>query len=147
MNTITPIWKKTITLEQLNASNKNNMPEFLGIQFTKINPASLEATMPVNENTRQPFGLLHGGASAAFAETIGSMASFYCVPEGYGVVGIELNASHVYSAKNGETVHALCEPIRIGKSHHVWDIRIYNEEKKLCCVVRLTTAILKLPSQ
>lgn len=144
---MTSIWEKTITLDQLNATSKGNMSETLGIQFTKINPTSLEASMPVNQNTRQPFGLLHGGASAVLAETIGSMASYYCVPDGYATVGIELNASHVSSAKSGETVHAVCEPIRIGKSHHVWDIKIYNEKKRLCCIARLTTTILKPPSQ
>ena len=100
--------------------------------------------MPVDDRTIQPHGLLHGGASAAMAETIGSIASSLVIdPEKYVCVGLEINANHVRSVRSGGIVKATCTPLHLGGSTHVWDIKIHDELQKLVCVSRLTVAILQ----
>lgn len=136
------IWKTEATLEGLNGLNPHTMGENLGMRFTEIGSDFLRMSMPVDARTKQPAGLLHGGASAALAETIGSVASTLCIDlEKQASVGIELNCSHLRSARNGE-VHAVCKPIRVGRSMHVWQINIENDAKKLICVCRLTVSII-----
>jgi len=138
------IWfDKNISVENLKPLGKGTMSEYLGVEWIEIGKDFLKAKMPVDQRTRQPYGLLHGGASCVLAETIGSVAShlvidsfeFYCV-------GIEINANHIRSAKEG-FVYGTCSPLHIGSSTHVWDIRITNEEGKLICISRLTVAIMK----
>ncbi|MDE3126144.1 MAG: hotdog fold thioesterase [Bacteroidota bacterium] len=138
------IWyKEQTTLEEINALCKNTMGEFLGIYFTEIGSNYLSAQMPVNKNTQQPYGLLHGGASVALAETLGSVASALIVhPEKQICVGLEINANHIKGVKEGY-VTATCLPLHIGATTHVWDIKIQNELKQLICISRLTVAILK----
>lgn len=140
------IWKeKSINLDSLNRLSENTMGEVLGICFTEFTGTSLTATMPVNKSTHQPYGLLHGGASAALAETVGSVASSLCIDREKQIcVGIELNCNHIRGKKNG-LVTATAEALHIGASTHVWDIKIKDEQKKLVCVSRLTVAILKKP--
>jgi 1,4-dihydroxy-2-naphthoyl-CoA hydrolase len=119
------------------------MGEHLGIQWTEVGEDYLKAEMPVDHRTKQPYGLLHGGASCALAETIGSVASamvvdhskFYCV-------GLEINANHIRGAKEG-FVTGIAKPLHVGSTTHVWDIKIYDEKDQLICVSRLTMAILK----
>lgn len=131
-----------ISLDQLNEMGKGNMAELLGMEFTEIGPDCLRAMMPVDHRTKQPYGLLHGGASAALAETVGSVASALIIdPEKQICVGLEINANHVRGIKEGY-VHALVKPIHIGGSTHVWDIRITDDQHKLVCVSRLTVAVL-----
>jgi 1,4-dihydroxy-2-naphthoyl-CoA hydrolase len=135
------IWKAEINLEGL-----NNYPEylgsFLGIKFTDWNENSLTATMPVNERTRQPFGILHGGASVVLAETIGTFASSLIIDtDEYACVGLEINANHLRPVSSGE-VKAVCCPIHLGNKTHVWDIRIYNDQNKIICISRFTVAII-----
>lgn len=121
---------------------KGTMGEYLGIEWTELGDNFLKARMPVDHRTRQPYGLLHGGASCALAETIGSVASamvvdhakFYCV-------GLEINANHIRSAREG-FVTGVASPLHIGSSTHVWDIKIYDEKEKLVCVSRLTVAVI-----
>src|SRR6478609_7773296 len=117
------IWfDQTITLEQLNNFGKGNMGEFLDIRFIEINEQSITATMPVDQRTKQPYGLLHGGASCVLAETLGSVASALVIDaEKYIVVGIEINANHLRGARHG-LVTGIVKPIHIGSSTHVWDI-------------------------
>lgn len=138
------IWfDKEFTLQQVIAYSKETMIHHLGIEWVELGKSFLKAKMPVDHRTRQPYGLLHGGASCVLAETLGSMAShmvidaqhFYCV-------GIEINANHIRSAREG-FVYGICAPLHIGSSTHVWDIRITNEEEKLVCISRLTVAIMK----
>ena len=138
------IWKhKNTSIDMLNLMNINTMGEVLGIQFIAFGEDFLKATMPVNKNTHQPYGLLHGGASAALAETIGSVASFLCIDaEKELCVGIEINCNHIRGKKDG-VVTATCKPLHIGATTHVWDIKIDDEREKLVCVSRLTVAILK----
>ncbi|RTL56823.1 MAG: hotdog fold thioesterase [Sphingobacteriales bacterium] len=119
------------------------MGEVLGIEFTEVGSDYLKATMPVNQNTRQPYGLLHGGASAALAETLGSVASALIIdPDKQICVGIEINANHLKGVKEG-FVTGICSPLHIGATTHVWDIRITNVKHQLICISRLTVAILK----
>ena len=139
------IWfKKDIAIHDLQNRDTDTMSAHLGILFTEIGDDFLRATMPVNEKTKQPFGILHGGASAALAETIGSVASALVVDrEQYRCVGLEINANHLRSVTNGNVV-ATCRPIHIGRQTHVWDIHI-NEEAtgRMTCISRLTVMVLK----
>ena len=137
------IWKNHATLDELNALSKDTMAATLGIEFVEIGTDRLKATMPVNIRTQQPYGLLHGGASAALAETIGSVASWMSIDtEKQICVGIEINCNHLRGKKDG-VVTATAEPLHLGATTHVWDIRIRDEKEKLVCVSRLTIAVLK----
>jgi 1,4-dihydroxy-2-naphthoyl-CoA hydrolase len=141
----TSIWfNKNIALANLQQLGKNNMGDHLGILFTEIGPDFIKASMPVDHRTHQPYGLLHGGASAVLAETLGSVASAMVIDhEKFISVGIEINANHVRGVRSG-TVTGTCTPIHIGASTHVWDIRIHDDaNNKLVCVSRLTVSILK----
>ena len=137
------IWfNKQLTVADIDFGN-HHMGEHIGIRITELGANFLKATMPVDERTKQPFGLLHGGASATLAETLGSVASALVIdPATQICVGLEINANHVRSAKDG-LVTGICTPIHLGASTHVWDIRITDEKEKLVCVSRLTVAILK----
>jgi len=140
------IWKQYgTTIEILNARSINTMAEILDIQFTEIGDNYLKATMPVDSRTHQPYGLLHGGASAALAETVGSVASSLCIDiEKQICVGIEINCNHIRGTRQGMVV-ATAEPLHIGATTHVWDIKIHDEKQRLICASRLTVAILKKP--
>lgn len=137
-----PIWRSlNVSLDQLNENGQNTMADFLGMEFTEIGPDYLRMIMPVNERTRQPYGLLHGGASAALAETIGSVASALIIdPEKQFCVGLDINANHIRGMKEGY-VHAVAKPLHLGATTHVWDIKICDEHNKLVCISRLTVAI------
>lgn len=137
------IWFQEYSLDELNERSKGTMGEFLDMQFTEIGDDYLCMAMPVDNRTKQPYGLLHGGASAALAETIGSVASSLCInPEKQICVGIEINCNHIRGKKDG-IVTAMAKPLHIGATTHVWDIKINDERGKLVCVSRLTVAILK----
>ena len=133
------IWKQTLDVESLNHSQKNSMAHWLGVKFLEVGADFITASMPVNERTKQPMGLLHGGASVALAETLGSMAAAHCVNElsKSNVVGVEINANHLNAAKNGEVI-AKVTPIKVGRRLQIWNIDITQGEKKIC-VSRLTT--------
>ena len=137
------IWKKPIDLQSLNEWHQNTMQQHIGILFTEIGDDYIKATMPVDNRTKQPMGLLHGGASVALAESLGSVASVLCVdPEKQTVVGLEINANHIKTAKEG-FVTGIAKPIHLGRSTQVWEIRIYNEAEQLVCISRITNAILE----
>jgi 1,4-dihydroxy-2-naphthoyl-CoA hydrolase len=138
------IWfNKFIQVSDIRSFGEDNLASHLGMVLSEIGPDYLVATMPVDERTRQPYGLLHGGASVALAETLGSVASALVIDHTkYMCVGIEINANHVRSAKQG-LVTGTATPIHLGKTTHVWDIKIYDERNKLVCISRLTVAILK----
>jgi 1,4-dihydroxy-2-naphthoyl-CoA hydrolase len=139
------IWfKKDLSVADIAVLGRDTMGEHIGIEWKEVVADFLSATMPVDNRTRQPYGLLHGGASVALAETLGSVAAamvvdnnkFYCV-------GLEINANHVRSARDG-FVTGIAKPIHIGASTQVWDIKIYDDKEKLVCVSRITVAVLKL---
>lgn len=135
------MWKRATTLETLNAMGDGNMVGHLGIRFTRLGENELEAMMPVDQRTTQPFGLLHGGASVVLAETLGSVAGYLCTEGEQQVVGLEVNANHLKAVTGGE-VRGRCHALHIGGRHQVWQIDIYNQKDQLCCAARLTTAVL-----
>lgn len=130
------------TLEFVNQLNKNTMGDHLGIEITEIGSDYLKGKMPVDNRTKQPFGILHGGASAALAETLGSIAGTLVLdPEREFCVGLEINANHIRSAESGY-VYGTARPIHIGGKTQVWEIRIEDERQSLVCISRLTLAVL-----
>lgn len=137
------IWNHAIDLNSLNHLSKNTLVEHLGIEFCEFGDDYLVAKMPVDHRTVQPFKLLHGGASVALAETIGSTASSLCIqnPSEDMVVGVEINANHVRSARSG-FVFGKVMPFKIGRKLHVWNIEIKDEAERLICVSRLTIAVV-----
>lgn len=135
------IWTREASLEALNAMSAGNMVGHVGIVFTRIGDDELEATMPVDNRTRQPFGLLHGGASVVLAETLGSVAGYLCCEGEQKVVGLEINANHLRSAREG-IVRGVCKAVHVGRRHQVWQIDISDEQGRLCCTSRLTTAMV-----
>jgi len=141
------IFPQTPDIEALNKLTIGNMGEVLGIKFTKIGDDFLEARMPVGPNTKQPFGLLHGGASVALAETIASVAANFAIPvedDAYAV-GLEINANHIKAVSSGLVI-ATCKPLQLGSKFSVWEVRITNEAGSLVCISRVTAAILKRKS-
>jgi 1,4-dihydroxy-2-naphthoyl-CoA hydrolase len=138
------IWyNQAVTLADIAHLGKNTLGEHLGMQFSEIGPDYLKATMPVDNRTCQPYGLLHGGASVALAETVGSVASALVINhETMMCVGLEINANHLRGVKEG-LVTATATPLHIGAGTHVWDIKIHDEKGHLICISRLTVAILK----
>lgn len=141
------IWfKKDWDIQKLNQFAANTMNDLIGIRFTEVGENYLKATMPVDHRTRQAYGLLHGGASATLAETIGSVGSVLIVdPDQSICVGVEINANHLRSVKDG-FVTATAIPLHIGMSSHVWDIKIIDKNEKLICVSRLTVYVKKKPA-
>lgn len=136
------IWLTQPTPEALNAISKMTMVEHLGIQFLEIGEDTIKASMPVDHRTIQPYGMLHGGASATLAETLGSVAGHLCIDgNAKMVVGLEINANHIRPVSGG-WVYGVVRPIHIGSSTQVWEIRISNEQDKLVCISRLTLAVL-----
>jgi len=135
------IWRREVSLDALNKMGADNMVEHVGIVFTRITETELEATMPVDNRTRQPFGLLHGGASVVLAETLGSVAGYLCTDGEQKIVGLEVNANHLRSAREG-IVRGVCTAVHVGRRHQVWQIEISDEQGRLCCTSRLTTAVV-----
>ncbi len=136
------IWSQKPDLEKLNQFCQNTMCESLGIRFTEAGDNYLLATMPVDQRTKQPMGLLHGGASVALAETLGSVASALCVQDSSKMaVGIEINANHLKSARSG-LVTGKVTAIKLGRNLHVWATEIHNEAQDLICICRLTVMIV-----
>ena len=126
------IWKRQATLEQLNRLGEGNMVGLLDIRFETVTDDTLEATMPVDSRTQQPFGLLHGGASVVLAETLGSVAGYLCSEGEQKVVGLEVNANHIRSARGGR-VRGVCKALHVGTRHQVWQIEIIDEQSRICC--------------
>jgi 1,4-dihydroxy-2-naphthoyl-CoA hydrolase len=134
---------KRHVIEKVNNSFQDTMMSVLGIEITDFGDNYISGKMPVDTRTRQPFGLLHGGASAAFAETLGSIGAAKHVDlEEYSVVGVELNSSHLKAVRAG-WVFGKATPIRVGRTMQVWDIDIKNQEGDLVCKSRLTLAVIK----
>ena len=138
------IWyDPAITAEQINPIGNGNMAEYLGIEITEVGEDYLKATMPVDHRTRQPYGLLHGGASVVLAETLGSVGAAFVVDRSkYDCVGLEINANHIRGVREG-IVTGIARPIHIGTTTQVWDIRIHDNRDKIICISRITIAVLK----
>jgi len=140
------MWYRAYTLAEVNDLFALNMTGYLGIKATSIADGQIVAEMPISDRVKQPYGLLHGGASVVLAESVGSIASNMLIDSDiYAGVGLEVNANHIRSVTKG-MVTAICKPYHIGKTTHVWDIQILNERKQLVCISRLTIAIIKKPT-
>jgi 1,4-dihydroxy-2-naphthoyl-CoA hydrolase len=137
------MFKDNIDLDLFKEMAKNTIGEHIGIEFLEKGSDYLTARMPVDHRTKQPFGLLHGGASVVLAETLGSIASVLCLddPQTQKAVGLEINANHLRAVTEG-WVYGKVTAIHIGRRTHIWDIKITTEEGKLVCVSRLTVAII-----
>lgn len=135
------IWKRDFTLEDLAPFLENTLVGHLGIEYLEKGEDYLTASMPVDRRTHQPMGLLHGGASVALAETLGSSASYMTMEEGFYSVGLEINANHIKSVTSGRVI-GRATPVHLGRTTQVWDIEIKSEAGELVCVSRLTMAVL-----
>ena len=137
------MFNKNLGFGQINATGRSSMTDHLGIEFLEIGEDYVTARMPIDHRTQQPFGILHGGASVVLAESLGSVASYLTLenPNAFHAVGLEINANHIRSVSSG-WVYAKATPLHIGRTTHVWDIKIMSETQKLVCVVRFTVAII-----
>jgi 1,4-dihydroxy-2-naphthoyl-CoA hydrolase len=137
------IWTQPVTLETFNERGKNTLCTHLGIDFVEVGDDYAIATMPVDDRTRQPMGIMHGGASCVLAETIGSMAAQFCVnTETHYCVGLDINTNHIRSVREGLVI-GIAAPYHLGRSTQVWSIEIRNDEQQLVSVNRLTMAVLQ----
>ena len=142
-----PLWPRDYSLEELNRLNAGNLLGHLGIEFIAIASDSLTARMPVDHRTTQPFGLLHGGASVALAESVGSFAAFLVLRDrSKTTVGLEINANHLRPVTGG-FVYGVARPLHIGRNTQVWDIRINDDNGRLICVARHTVAVVPRPKE
>lgn len=136
------IWAQAITPETLNQRGKNTMADWLGINFTIVGEDTLTATMPATERTKQPIGIVHGGANVVLAETIASTAANAAVDQSrYYCVGLEINANHIRSVREG-LITGVTRPVHIGRSTHIWLIELYDDAGKLTCTSRMTASVI-----
>jgi len=135
------IWKKEISIEELTRSHVDTAVSTLGVEFLEIGDDFIRARVPVNERTRQPYGILHGGVSVVLAETLGSCGAHYSAPEGERCVGLDINANHIKATTSG-WVTGIARPVHRGRSTQVWQIDLTNDAGELTCVSRITMAVL-----
>ncbi|HET9817725.1 MAG TPA: hotdog fold thioesterase [Rhodanobacteraceae bacterium] len=135
------IWKQPASLEAINAWSARTLMRALDIRITEVGDDFLRGTMPVDDRTRQPYGILHGGASVALAETLGSTAAMLCCEDGRAAVGLDINANHVRAVREG-LVTGTARPVHVGRSTQVWEIRIEDDAGNLVCIARLTMAVV-----
>lgn len=135
------LWQTQPDLAAIKQANRNTLINTLGIEFTEIGEDFVRGTMPVDARTHQPYGILHGGASVALAETLGSYAAMLCCDPNNYAVGLDINANHVRAVASG-IVTGTARPLHVGRSTQVWEIRIEDEAGKLVCISRLTVAVV-----
>lgn len=135
------LFRRAMTAEDVNRIHRNTAVERMGIECVEVGDDFVRARMPVDERTLQPAGLLHGGASVVLAETMGSLAATLCQEPGFHAVGLEINANHIRGARSG-WVHGLCRPLHTGRTTHVWQIDIRDDDDRLVCTSRITLAIV-----
>ncbi len=136
-----PIWKQPADLDAIEGWSVRTLMRAIDIRITEIGDDFVRGTMPVDNRTRQPYGILHGGASVALAETLGSTAAMLCCEDGFAAVGLDINANHVRAVREG-VVTGTARPIHVGRSTQVWEIRIENAAGELTCISRLTMAVV-----
>lgn len=136
------IWKQPISVELLTHHNADSAVTHLGIEFLEVGDDFIRARVPVDERTRQPYGLLHGGVSVVLAETLGSCGAAYAAPVGHRAVGLDINANHLKGTTGG-WVTGITRPVHIGRSTQVWQIELTNDAGELTCVSRITMAMLQ----
>jgi 1,4-dihydroxy-2-naphthoyl-CoA hydrolase len=138
---MTAIWKRPFSVEILTAVHVNTTVAHLGIEFLEVGDNFLRARAPVDARTRQPVGILHGGVSVLLAETLGSCGAAWAAPDGHRAVGLEINANHLRSVSEG-WVTGTARPIHVGRSTHVWQIEVVDDQGRPSCISRITIAIL-----
>jgi len=136
------IWKRPISLEEVTKVRIKTMVDTLGIEFLEVGNDFLKARMPVDHRTIQPYGIMHGGASCALAETLASVAANYCVEPEKVCVGLEINTNHIRQIRDG-WVYGTATPLHLGRSTQVWDVKIVNESGDLISVTRITLAVIQ----
>src|SRR5688572_30120718 len=136
------IWTRPISVEELTAVHKGTAPEHIGMEFLEVGDDFIRARIPVDERTRQPYGLLHGGVSVVLAETLGSCGAVYACKPGTRCVGLDINANHIRGATSG-WVTGITKPVHVGRSTQVWAIELFDDAGNLTCVSRITMAVLK----
>jgi 1,4-dihydroxy-2-naphthoyl-CoA hydrolase len=136
------IWNRSISVEEITAGNKGTAASHLGIEFLEVGDDFIRGRVPVDARTRQPYGLLHGGVSVVLAETLGSVAAYSCCGNGQLAVGLDINANHLRGVTQG-WVTGTVRPVHIGRTTHVWQIDLANDEGQLTCVSRITMAIVE----
>ena len=135
------IWKRPISVEMLNSLHVNTTVAHLGIEFLEVGDDFIRARAPVDDRTRQPMGILHGGISVLLAESLGSCGAAFSSPPEYRAVGLDINANHLRSVSEG-WVTGVGRPIHRGRSTHVWQIELSNDKGQLTCISRITMALL-----
>ncbi len=135
------LWKQAVSIDVLHAIHVDTAVARLGIEFLEVGDDFIRARVPVNPHTRQPYGLLHGGVSVVLAETLGSCAAAFTLPEGYRAVGLDINANHLRGATSG-WVTGIARPVHVGRTTQVWQIELTNDAGELTCVSRITMAVL-----
>ena len=135
------IWTKPISTEILTTTHIDTAAERLGIEFVEIGDNFIRGRMPVDHRTKQPYGVVHGGASVVLAETLGSCGADYCTPMGHRIVGLDINANHIRGVGSG-WVNGIARPVHIGRSTQVWQIDMTDDEGRTSCVSRLTLSVL-----
>jgi uncharacterized protein (TIGR00369 family) len=138
------IWKQPVTIEILTAIHVGTVVDHLGIEFVEVGDEFIRARAPVDPRTRQPMGILHGGVSVVLAETLGSCGAAYASPSGHRAVGLDINANHLRSVSAGWVI-GTARPIHVGRTTHVWQIDLVDEQGRPTCVSRITMAILAPP--
>jgi 1,4-dihydroxy-2-naphthoyl-CoA hydrolase len=138
----TPIWKNPVNLKEITETRMGSMAGLLGIEFIAVGDDFLSAKMPIDNRTKQPYGIMHGGASCVLAETIGSVAATCCVDPTFMCVGLDINTSHIRMVKEGYVV-GTAKPINLGNRIHVWEIRIVDEMKRLISFTKFTVAVIE----
>lgn len=138
---MTPFWKQAVSVEVLTAIHRDTAVAHLGIEFLEVGDNWIRGRVPVDTRTRQPYGILHGGVSVVLAETLGSCGAAFACPQGHRAVGLDINANHLRSTTSG-WVTGTARPLHVGRSTHVWQIELTNDQDQLTCVSRLTMSIL-----
>jgi 1,4-dihydroxy-2-naphthoyl-CoA hydrolase len=136
------IWKRSISVEEITASNQDTAASHLGIEFLEVGDDFIRGRVPVDARTRQPYGLLHGGVSVVLAETLGSIAAHFCCGDGQRAVGLDINANHLRGVTQG-WVTGTVRPVHIGRTTQVWQVDLANDGDQLTCVSRITMAIVE----
>ena len=136
-----PFWKQAVSVEVLTAIHRDTAVAHLGIEFLEVGDNWIRGRVPVDTRTRQPYGILHGGVSVVLAETLGSCGAAFACPQGHRAVGLDINANHLRSTTSG-WVTGTARPLHVGRSTHVWQIELTNDQGQLTCVSRLTMSIL-----
>lgn len=137
----TSVFRKDWSVRNIDELHVGTMCNWVGIEFIERGDDFLRARMPVDPRTRQPVGILHGGASVVLAETLGSVAAWLCLDDGENAVGLDINANHVRAVREG-WIYGTARPLHVGRTTHIWQIEICNEDDKLVCVSRITVAVV-----